>query len=280
MAPPFDLEAYFKRIGYSGGAVPTLATLQALHVLHTRSIPFENLNPLLGWPVRLDPASLQQKLIHDRRGGYCYEQNLLFRAALQSIGFKVSALAARVVWNVPDGTILPRTHALLRIELDGDSYVADVGFGGLTLTAPLRLEEGIEQATPHEPFRLIRESEELILQAKLGGLWRPLYRFTLQEQLLADYEMANWYVSCHPQSRFVNFLIAARPDRDRRYALLNNELTVHHLGGAAERRTLTSTAEIRDVLRNEIGLQLPETPELEGRLQRLNAIGAASSQPL
>jgi N-hydroxyarylamine O-acetyltransferase len=269
MAPPFDLDAYFKRIGYSGGALPTLSTLQALHTLHTRAIPFENLNPLLGLPVRLDPSSLQQKIIHDRRGGYCYEQNLLFREALQSIGFRVSALAARVVWNVPDGTVLPRTHALLRIDLDGEFYIADVGFGGLTLTGPLRLEENIEQTTPHEPFRLLREKEELILQARLGGSWRPLYRFTLHEQLLADYEMANWYVSCHPQSRFVNFLIAARPDRDRRYALLNNELTVHHLDGATERRTLTSTAEIRGVLEHEIGLRLPATPDLENRLQRL-----------
>src|SRR5437762_4052046 len=128
MAPSFDLDAYFKRIGYSGGASPTLATLQALHALHTRAIPFENLNPFLGWPVRLDAASLQQKLIHDGRGGYCYEQNLLFREALQSIGFHVSALAARVLWNVPEGTVLPRTHALLRIDLNGESYVADVRF--------------------------------------------------------------------------------------------------------------------------------------------------------
>jgi N-hydroxyarylamine O-acetyltransferase len=269
MASPFDLDAYFKRIGYSGGASPDLGTLQAVHLLHTRAIPFENLNPLLGWPVRLDSSSLQQKLIHEGRGGYCYEQNLLFRDALQAIGFNVSTLAARVVWNVPDGVVLPRTHALLHIELGGESYVADVGFGGLTLTAPLRLEEEVEQATPHEPFRLVREREELILQARLSGTWTALYRFTLQEQLLADYEMANWYVSCHPQSRFVNFLIAARPDHDRRYAVFNNEFTIHHLDGATERRALTSAAEVQEILEGPIGLRLPSAPEIAIRLQRL-----------
>src|SRR4051812_32745388 len=152
---PFDLNAYFTRVGFSGVASPTLDTLRELHLRHTQSIPFENLNPLLGWPVQLDPVSLQQKLIQARRGGYCYEQNLLFKQALEAIGFRVTGLAARVVWNVTEGVVLPRTHMLLRIDLAGQPYIADVGFGGLTLTAPLLLEAGIEQPTPHESFRLI-----------------------------------------------------------------------------------------------------------------------------
>src|SRR5262245_13865115 len=213
----FNLKAYLNRVGFSGVASPTLQTLQQLHLRHAQTIPFENLNPLLGWTVQLDPASLEQKLVHEGRGGYCYEQNLLFKHVLESIGFKVTGLAARVVWNSPPDAVLPRTHMLVRVDLEGQAYIADVGFGGLTLTAPLLLEAGIEQSTPHESFRLMRDGEEFIMQVNLAGAWKPLYRFTLQEQLQPDYEMANWYVSRHPKSRFVNGLIVARPAPDRRY---------------------------------------------------------------
>lgn len=264
-----DLAAYFKRVGYSVGASATLQTLCALHLNHAETIPFENLNPLLGWPVPLDAGSLQEKLIHNRRGGYCYEQNLLFKTVLQTIGFKVAGLAARVRWNTSPDVILPRTHMLMRVDLDRQPYIADVGFGGLTLTAPLRLEADTEQSTPHGPFRLKVQDDEFILQAKLAEDWKTLYGFTLQEQLLPDYEMANWYVSCHPQSRFVTRLIAARPARDRRYALLNNEFAVHFLDGRTERRTLTKVSELREVLEGPIGVKLPEGPKLDEALQRL-----------
>src|SRR5215471_15690789 len=224
-----DLKAYLNRVGFSGVASPTLETLRDLHLRHAQTIPFENLNPLLGWPVQLDPASLERKLVQQVRGGYCYEQNLLFKHVLESIGFKVTGLAARVVWNTPVDVVLPRTHMLMRVDVGGQAYIADVGFGGLTLTAPLLLEAGIEQSTPHESFRLIRDGEEFIMQANLAGMWKPLYRFRLQEELLPDYEMANWYVSCHPKSRFVTGLIVARPAHNRRYALANNEFSEHYI---------------------------------------------------
>jgi N-hydroxyarylamine O-acetyltransferase len=269
MPAAFDLDAYFKRIGYSDGRTATLETLRGLHFHHPQAIPFENLNPLLGLPVLLDSSSLQQKLVHDRRGGYCYEQNSMFRHALEAVGFKVVGLAARVLWSVPENTVLPRTHMLLRIDVQGEAYIADVGFGGLTLTSPLRLEAGIEQSTPHEAFRLTKDREEFIMQAKIGGDWKSLYRFTLQEQLLPDYEMANWYVSCHPKSRFVNGLIVAKAARDRRYALSNNEFVVHDINGNTERRLLATGAEIRRVLEEPFGLALPTLPKLDAVLDRL-----------
>src|SRR5215510_14323543 len=159
MAAAFNFDAYCERIGYSGGRTATLEALRGLHFHHPQAIPFENLNPLLRLPVLLDSASLQQKLIHDRRGGYCYEQNSLFRHALEAIGFRVAGLAARVVWNMAESEVGARTHMLLRIDLDGQAYLADVGFGGLTLTSPLRLEIDVEQSTPHEPFRLVRDRD-------------------------------------------------------------------------------------------------------------------------
>jgi len=264
----FDLRGYLDRIGFSGAAAPTLETLRQLHLCHAQAIPFENLNPLLGWPVLLDPESLQRKLVQQGRGGYCYEQNLLFKHALESVGFKVTGLAARVVWDTPADVILPRTHMLIRVDVEGQAYIADVGFGGLTLTAPLLLEAGVEQFTPHESFRLVRDGEELMMQVNLAGMWKPLYRFALQEQLLPDYEMANWYVSCHPKSRFVNGLIVARPDRERRYALANNEFSERYIDGRTERRKLESVAEIRRVLEGPFGITLPAGPELDAALGR------------
>jgi N-hydroxyarylamine O-acetyltransferase len=269
MNAPIDLDAYFERIRYSGERNATLETLSGIHARHAEAIAFENLNPLLRWPVRLDAGSLQRKLVDEGRGGYCFEQNLLLSHALEGLGFRVTGLAARVLWNAPEGAITPRTHMLLLIDLEGKHYVADVGFGGLTLTGPLRLEPDIEQATPHEPFRLIKVGSDFVMQAKIRGAWKALYRFDLQRQFLPDYELANWYLSHHPESRFVTGLMAARPAPDRRYALLDNELAVHHLNGTTERRVLKNAAELRATLADDFQLNLPEGPELDAVLERL-----------
>jgi N-hydroxyarylamine O-acetyltransferase len=266
-----DLDAYFQRIGYAGRRTARLDTLKAIVRHHAGTIPFENLNPFLRWPVYLDLASLQQKLVRDGRGGYCFEQNLLLSQVLQALGFQVTNLAARVMWNVPEGVITPRSHMLLRIDLEGRPYIVDVGFGGLTLTGVLRFETGVEQATPHEPFRLITMDEGFVMQARLRGAWQALYRFDLQPQLLPDYEVTNWYLSNHPTSHFTHSLMVARPDADRRYALRNNELAVYYLDGQIERRLLTSAAELRAVLEEQFRITVPAAPELDAAWQRLMA---------
>jgi N-hydroxyarylamine O-acetyltransferase len=271
MTAAFDLDAYFQRIRYAGDRSPALATLQAIHLRHTEAIPFENLNPFLGWPVPLDAQSLQEKIVRDGRGGYCFEQNLLLNHALDALGFRVTGLAGRVLWNAPDGTVARRSHMLLRVDLAEGSYIADVGFGGQTLTGPLRLEPGAEQATPHEPFRLTTVGVEYILQAKIAGEWKTLYRFDLREEVLPDYEVINWYLSNHPTSRFVTGLIAARPAPGRRYALFNNEFAVHHLNGQTDRRLLATAAELRETLEDAFQLRLPNAPELDAALERVTA---------
>jgi N-hydroxyarylamine O-acetyltransferase len=264
-----DLDAYFQRINYVGERTPTLATLRAIHARHATMIPFENLTPFLRQPVRLDVASLQHKLIQSGRGGYCFEQNLLLRAVLLALGFRVTGLAARVRWNVPDEVVTARGHMLLRVDLDEQIYLADVGFGGLTLTAPLRLVPDIEQPTPHEPFRVIAAGDAYLMQARIDQSWRPLYRFDLQEQQLPDYEVTNWYLSNHPNSHFVTGLMVARPDVDRRYALRNNQLSIHYLNGSTERRVLTTVATLRATLEDAFQIRLPETPDLDPALRRL-----------
>jgi N-hydroxyarylamine O-acetyltransferase len=271
MSAAIDLDAYFERIGYAGPRVPTLESLRAIHWRHAHTIPFENLSPLIGAPVHLDAQSLQQKLIAERRGGYCFEQNLLFSHALRAIGFEVTWLGARVLTNTTTGSLPARTHMLLLVSAGQEPYIADVGFGGLTLTAPLRVEVDVEQATPHEPFRLVRQEDELIMQALFGGVWNSLYRFGLQEQLLADYEVTNWYLSHHPESRFVTNLIAARPDADKRYALRNTLFSVHHLNGHSERRFLNSATAVKDVLETAFRINLPETTVLMESVERIVA---------
>ncbi|MGH6839234.1 MAG: arylamine N-acetyltransferase family protein [Methylocella sp.] len=263
------LDAYFSRIGYLGGRKPTLETLEKIVARHTEAIPFENLNPLLRWHVRLDPASLEEKMVRGGRGGYCYEQNLLLKSALNALGYRVTCLAARVLWNVPEGAITPRTHMLLRIDMGEPPLIVDVGFGGLTLTGVLRLEPDAEQPTPHEPFRLVRAGEDFIMQANIGKLWKTLYCFDLQPQFLPDYEVTNWYLLNHPNSHFIHGLMAARPAQDRRYALRNNEFAVHHLGGKTERKILSTIAELREALQDAFRLTLPGAPELDIALGRL-----------
>jgi N-hydroxyarylamine O-acetyltransferase len=229
--------------------------------------------------VRLDLPALLENLVYGGRGGWCFEQNLLLSHALRALGFRVSGLAARVRWNVPDEVVTARGHMLLRVELDEGPYIADVGFGGLTLTAPLRLSPGEVQPTHHEPFRLIEYGAGYAMEAQLGDEWRRLYTFDLQEQHQVDYEVSNWYLATNPRSHFLSSLLAklarsataARPDAGRRYALRNNQLSVHHRDGQSERRVLTSVAELCEVLERDFRLNLPRGPALEDVLAPLVA---------
>lgn len=264
----FDLDGYFRRIGYSGKRAPTPDVLRALHALQPRAIAFENLDPLLKRPVLLDGEALQDKMLRAGRGGYCFEQNLLFAHALSAVGFDLRYLTGRVRWNFPAGLIVPRQHMLLLVEIGGTRYLADVGFGGNTLTGPLLLESREEQATPHEPARLVKEDETLVLQTRIGATWKSLYAFDLAQQLLPDLEAASWYASTHPNSHFTTDLVAARVGADCRFALRNNELAVHRGDGGTERRTLQNVAELRDVLTGTFGLTLPAPRDLDTTLAK------------
>jgi len=166
----------------------------------------------------------------------------------------------------------PRGHMLLLVDLPAGPHIVDVGFGGLTLTGVLALEPEQEQATPHEPFRLWPDGAGFVMQARLGSDWRPLYRFDLGEQHRADYEVTNWYLSHHPDSHFVNGLMIARPDADRRYGLNGRTLTVHHLGGPSERQQLGTPAAIRMALEDHFLIDTSRLPRLEAELGRLFAL--------
>jgi N-hydroxyarylamine O-acetyltransferase len=266
MRGDIDLAAYFKRVGFGARPAADLVTLATLHRLHPIAIPFENLSTLLREPIPLDIPALEDKLVTRGRGGYCFEHNTLFGEVLRAIGFDVVGLAARVVWGrraaLPPG---PRSHMVLRVRVGGEDYISDVGFGGLTLTGPLKLELDTEQETPHERFRLRRVGEELELEARVQGDWRRLYRFDLQEHLPIDFDVLNHFVATHPSSHFLTTLIAARRTAEGRFALANNQLAIYR-GTAKEERKLCSGAEIARVLTEEFQIALPRGEALDSKL--------------
>ncbi len=251
----FDLDAYLTRIGHAGARGVSLSTLRELVARHSMAIAFENIEPVAGRAPALDVHALQQKLVHGCRGGYCYEQNTLFLAALRAMGFSAVGLLARVRRGVPPGVETARSHMLLCVALPEGPFLADVGFGGLTPTAPLALRAASEQPTPNETFRL-RENGEWLLQARIGEEWEDVYRFTLQPERPADYEQANWYTATRPGAMFAQNLIVTRPAPNLRRTLFNRHYTERRYDGTRARQVLRSANEYRDVLRDIFGLTL------------------------
>lgn len=257
-----DLDAYFQRIQYTGSRTPTLETLHALAAAHVQAIPFENIDVLLGAPIDLEPVALEHKLVHARRGGYCFEQNGLMLAVLQTMGYRAQPISARVRYQRPREFTPPRTHLFVRVELT-ESWLVDVGIGAMSVTSALRLADEGEQATPHEPRRLLRENGRIYHQAKLGAEWVDVNEFTLEEMPMIDRVVGNWFTSMHPQSHFRNRLLVARAAPDGgRIALLDRELSIRDRRGHANRRTIATQDELLDVLREHFAIDLPRGTQI------------------
>jgi N-hydroxyarylamine O-acetyltransferase len=263
MHQDFDLEAYLARIGYGGPRTPTLSTLQSIHALQPAAIPFEGLDPFLRRPVRLDIESLQAKLLGERRGGYCFELNGLFSAALRALGFAVTNLSGRVRWMAsPERPMGGRTHTLMRVDLDEGIYLADVGFGGHLLAGPVRLVPDIEQTTPASIVRLIVVGEAFILQTSLPGGWHDLYWFTLEPALPIDYEIGNWFTSTSPSSRFHADFLAERLTSEGRLSVFNAKVTRRGPNGDVDQRILTTADEFAAILDKDLGITPPVDPAI------------------
>jgi N-hydroxyarylamine O-acetyltransferase len=255
-----NLPTYFARIGSTGEAPPTLATLTALHRAHATTIPFENLDVLLGLPIKLDLPSLEAKLVTANRGGYCFEQNGLFSAVLEQLGFSLTRLIARV--HLGTNRINPRTHMLQIVETEAGPHVADVGFGGYGLIEPIPFVAGQDFRQGAWTYRL---------EEQPGGTWMLLspgcplgpeqYSFTLAPQLPVDFEPPNHYSATHPNSRFVQTLTVQLPSLDRRIFVHNREfITVTRDGMTTEQ-----LPEIRDIiaaLEKHFALRLPAGTDL------------------
>jgi N-hydroxyarylamine O-acetyltransferase len=259
-----EIDRYFARIDYRGPREPTLPVLHALTAAHSQHIPFENIDVLRGRRIDLTPEALFDKLVERRRGGYCFEQNGLFLEVLTTLGFAVTPLSARVRLDRPREVVPARTHLFLRVELDGVGWLTDVGIGGVSLTSAIRFDPGAEQATPHEPRRIVREDGRWFHQVRFGSAWADVYEFTGEEMPTVDREVASWYTSTHPESHFTQLLIVARADGDgRRRTLTSTELKIRERDGRAAVHPIASPETLLHALAEHFDLHLEPGTRLE-----------------
>lgn len=264
-----DFDAYFRRISYTGPRTPTLDALSAICARHTSAIPFENIDALLGRAPSLAPAALQAKLIDQRRGGYCYEQNALLRIVLLQLGMQVTSLAGWVVWMAaPDAPPRARSHMLLKVTLPatpGDAFLVDVGFGGHILGRPLRFVTGLVQHTPGGTERITVDidvdggvhGDVFSLEAELPSGWTPVYRFTPEAWRPVDYEPLNWFTATHPGSMLHHNLRLERLTPQLRAGLLNDKLTLRPVNGPPRTHRIETATELAQVLDEVFGVAPP-----------------------
>ena len=248
-----DLEAYLARIGLSGQ--PGLADV---HRAHVTSIPFENLDPRRGIPVSLKPEDLERKLVQQRRGGYCFEQNLRLKAALEAIGFRVEPMLARVRAGAPRGSQRPRTHLVLRVIGEDGDWHADAGFGRGTLLEPIPFGPGGPYEQSGWRFRVVEEAPQLVLQGAEDAEWIDLYAFVPEPVPQIDIETSNWFTCTHPRSPFVTGLIvsAQRPDGTR--------VTLSDWDGLSFKEETPAAASVRTLDPGEVGELIATRFGLEG----------------
>jgi N-hydroxyarylamine O-acetyltransferase len=275
MSIEFRLDKYLARIGISGKVTPDLATLAAIHAAHVNAIPFEGLDPFLRRPVKLDLVSVQEKLVDSRRGGYCFEQNALLKAALETIGFKITGLGGRVRWmSPPDSPLGPREHMLLKVDLPDGPYLADVGFGACLLDTPLQLKVDAEQRTAMGTYRLTEVDGLFTLSAKQPAGWRVKYAFNMEPQIQSDYELGNWFTSTNPLAPFLSMIIMERLSADKRYKLINRSFIIEERDGrVAAERLIDSADELRQVLDETFNVTPPAPiEEIFARVASLNTM--------
>ena len=261
---------YLQRLGYDSPPAPSLRTLQDLQLRHVCSFAFENLSSLMRLPVPIDLASVEQKVLLEGRGGYCYELNQMFLALLQELGFDARGITGRVVMGGPPDARTARTHRLSLVTLDGVRYITDVGFGGMVPSSPLLLDTEVVQATAHEPYRVTFDGHDsYTLWVQVANEWRGLYVFDLQVQATIDYEIGTWYVSTHPDSVFVGQLKVARLAAGERHTLNNANYAIHYLDRPSEKRALVSADEVLQLLTEVFGICVPVTAALRAALDGL-----------
>jgi len=249
----FGLDAYLARLQHSGPVQPTEDCLEALHRAQIYRIPFENFDIQLGRGISLEPAALCDKLVHRARGGYCFELNGLLLMALHAIGFEARPLLGRVhLVEPPTG----REHLLLLVTLQGRQWIADAGFGGLGLRAPIPFE--LDRPTSHDglSFRLVEAGPfGVMLQVLKEEQWLDLYSFDLGPVFPADIAQGNHFTSTHPGSLFTFARVVALPTPSGRVSLLNRTLRI--VGAGVEQvQELAEGQAYLDALKSHFGIEL------------------------
>jgi N-hydroxyarylamine O-acetyltransferase len=251
-----DLDAYLRRIGHAGDTAPTGETLAALHRAHLATIPFENLDIVLGRGIAVDLDSVQAKLVERRRGGYCYEHGVLFAAVLERLGFSVQRMLARVGGEELERPRAP-THMTLRVDLGGEPWLADVGFGS-GLLEPLAFDPGRPHTQGAWTFELATTGPgSWALRERQGDEWVTRYGFSEQRLHASDVTMANHFTSTFERSPFVGRLLVIRREADATRSLIDRRLTVIRADWSADERDVGDD-ELVDLLRGMFGIPLNE----------------------
>jgi len=248
-----NIDAYLKRISYSGSLEPAADTLRDLQLAHLLTVPFENLSIHSGEPIVLEENALFGKIVERRRGGFCYEANGLFAGLLRALGFEVAMLGAGVANS--QGEFGPNfDHMTLMVTLS-DRWLVDVGFGDSFLE-PLLLDSRAEQVQGTRRFKIVDDHDHLILlRRNLDADWEPQYRFTLQTYSFADYEEMCQFHQTSPDSHFTKGRICSRATADGRVSL--SEMRLITTSGPKQRRderTLKDRDEYDRVLRDQFGI--------------------------
>lgn len=250
---PFDLDAYFERITYSGPVEPSENVLDAVHRAQLYTIPFENFDILLGRGISLDKTILFNKLVMKSRGGYCFELNLLLSLALQQIGFDIRPLLGRVhVTGTPTG----RSHQLNLVVIDGRPWLVDAGFGRFCLRSPLPLELNRSILQDGQLFRLVSAFKfGIMLQVKKDETWQDLYSFDMEQVCPADLDYSNYYTSTHPSSLFTFAKVAVQHTEGGYISLFNH--TFKKVTGGTEQVSEISGGQVYlDCLKNNFNIEL------------------------
>lgn len=252
MAAALDLDAYFARIGWRGGTSPTFATLAGILHAHTGTIPFENLDVLLGRAPRLDLEGLQDKLVTRRRGGYCFEHATLLAAVLTELGFQPVTHAARVVLTRPKEQS-PRGHMFLTVPLDGERFLVDPGFASYSAREPLPLRTG--DPGSNQTHVLTREGDLWTLHVRRDGKLVAGWVSTLEQEHPIDFEVANHWTATCPSSPFTQVVMMSAVTPTGRVNVMNRDVT---MAGTGEARMLSDRVELRALLKAHFGFDLPE----------------------
>ncbi|MEM8935085.1 MAG: arylamine N-acetyltransferase [Pseudomonadota bacterium] len=249
----FPLQAYLNRIGLKGGVSQTPKGLDTLHRAQTCTIPFENFDVLLGRKIDIRAHALIEKLLGQKRGGYCFELNGLFFLALTAMGFDARFVLARV--HVSDAAS-PRAHVAIIVQIDGAAWLADVGFGGNGLRAPMPFALDTPADQDGVQFRLVEAPPfGVMLQTFEAGEWSNNYSFDLEHVGEADLEMGNHFASTHPESIFTKARIANILNSSGRVSLMNFSLS-HVTGEKRESETLSDDPSYMDAVKSNFGIAL------------------------
>lgn len=251
---------YLARIGcqkVSGGLDASFETLQYLHRQHALTIPFEGISPYIKQPVYIDGASITNKLISKQRGGYCYEMNGLFSAALRKLGFAVSLYLAEIMYDGSAARSKDSRHAMLVVSIENKRYLCDVGYGRNGLLEPILLPKEGEETTFGE--HRLRHTKEFgcILDYKIQGVYALEYRFDpIQPSLnCEELEPHNQYMQHSTQSPFINYRILTRATPTGRITLVDKNLRIVQYN-KVEKRCIQSLEEYKAVLKEQFGIML------------------------